>query len=143
ALPVSILKRRKHLQRDLNALLQSQRAACETLRESFSIEKLHNEIIDTSVLPHVVKGANSRMIEFRYQVGFLSESSLQFLSHERRRSNSLQSNDSIQFEIRCSIDLAHATPCDELFNAESVADDLPWPSEERCQHRAWRLNSIC
>src|SRR5262245_61413741 len=83
------------------------------------------------------------MIELRYQLSFLAQSISQFLSHERRRSNGLQSNDSVQFEICCTIDLAHATPRDELLYAESVADDLPLACERRNQHRACRLRRFC
>src|SRR5262245_6404258 len=139
---MSVLKRSQHLQRNVHALFQSERTARETLRESFSVDKLQNEIIDTGVLPHVVKGANARMIELRYQLSFLTESSSQLLSHERRRSNGLESNDSVQFEICCTIHLAHATSGDELLDAKSITDDLPGGSQRRDQHRACRVNSI-
>lgn len=70
AVAVGRIERARDFNRDLQRLLQRQRAFLQFLRERLAFQKLHHQEVGSVLLTDVVENANVGMLQAGYRAGF-------------------------------------------------------------------------
>src|SRR3984885_7612083 len=108
-LPVCRRKRFGDGDSNLQRFVQRQRAFAKALRKSLSFEKLHHQIVCVVLRSDVVEMTDVRMVQRGDGPGFALHALFQFRRRGEMRRQDFDLDGSIQAEILCARDLAHAT----------------------------------
>ena len=98
---------RRDLDRDLERLLERQRALCEPVRQRLAVEVLHDEIRRAGLFADVVQRADVGMIELRDRAGFAVEPLAELRIGGERLREDLDGDRAIEPRVARLVDLAH------------------------------------
>jgi hypothetical protein len=96
-----------YLYRVAQHLISSERTFDQPSGERFAFDELHHQMIETVLMPNVVKRADVRMVETRHCSGFTFESLPQFRVCGHMIGQNFNRDDSIQASVASAIDLSH------------------------------------
>ncbi len=97
--------------RDLNPVLERlverQRAFFQPLGQGLALDVLHDEVVDAVLAPHVVEGADVRMVQLRDRLGLTLEPRFALRTRGEMLEKNLDRHCPVEARVRGFIDLAH------------------------------------
>jgi hypothetical protein len=119
---MSVAKRVRDLNGQLDGLIEWQRTPLESRSKRLTFQILHDEEVDATFMANVVKGADVRMIQRRDCAGFTLKSLMNSRVIRDTCGQHLDGNCPVQARVAGAINLAHAAcaeGADDFVRAEA------------------------
>src|SRR5262245_28838842 len=108
SVPVDLIQRIRNLDRILDDIIYRQCASFEPLREGFSFQVFHDEIVEPVLVSDIMNHANVRVVESRYGLRLASKALVDFRLLGNILEKNLDRNIAVKTGISRFVHFTHA-----------------------------------